>query len=683
MKTYWGENKFHYNNEICFSCIIKGNSAQKLNIIAKDIYNVFINGKFICYGPARAAKGYARVDEIDISNYLIRGENRISVFVQSNNTKAMCFATGNPYFGCEIIDGEKVIKDTSDFDCYHMVDKIVKVEKMSYQRTFCEVYNQKEDRMAFTSGYELINKVEVPTPILLKRGVSFSKNEEEESVFLKEGFANLDGEVTWCNDYTNFQLDNGINLFGYTRAECDEKLSLELDKMVFDKGGNLKYKTYAFNYVCVGKFKLKLKVLKKSTLYLIYDDLLVEGNVKFNREQIIHGLKWTLEKGEYTLYSNEVYQAKYISLVYDGEIEIKKVSIIKIENPDVDLSQFKVDDEEINLIISSAIRTFVHNAYDLPTDCASRERAGYLCDGFFNARAEKLFTGENKVERNLLENYLYFSNELYEHKGILPMCYPSSPKGKDDYIPNWILWYVVQLGDCLIRTGDWEFVKKHEQRVRDALEFFEGYENEYGLLENLDGWVFVEWSRANDFVNGVNFPTNMLYYGALLVAGKLLSDKKYIEKAEKIKTAIYRFSFDGQLFVDNAIREDGKLIVTGNTSETCQNYAAFFNIVTAKESPDFYKSFEKRFGALDIKAERKVWKSNMFIGFVLRLEVLFREGKYKLLLKESKEAFLPMVQKTGTIWEHFEDHSSCNHGFGSEIGRLVYESYKNLEKGVE
>ena len=25
-----------------------------------------------------------------------------------------------------------------------MVDKIVKVEKMSYQRTFCEVYNQKD-----------------------------------------------------------------------------------------------------------------------------------------------------------------------------------------------------------------------------------------------------------------------------------------------------------------------------------------------------------------------------------------------------------------------------------------------------------------------------------------------------------------------------------------------------------
>jgi alpha-L-rhamnosidase len=66
-------------------------------------------------------------------------------------------------------------------------------------------------------------------------------------------------------------------------------------------------------------------------------------------------------------------------------------------------------------------------------------------------------------------------------------------------------------------------------------EFFEKSENEYGLLENLEGWVFVEWSKANDFTEGVNFPSNMLYSGAIASAGRLYGDKALLEKAEKIK----------------------------------------------------------------------------------------------------------------------------------------------------
>ncbi|MFR4025840.1 MAG: hypothetical protein ACLTZY_09220 [Alistipes indistinctus] len=37
-----------------------------------------------------------------------------------------------------------------------------------------------------------------------------------------------------------------------------------------------------------------------------------------------------------------------------------------------------------------------------------------------------------------------------------------------------------------------------------SIYFAPGYENEDELLENLGKWVFVEWSKANDFVQDVN-----------------------------------------------------------------------------------------------------------------------------------------------------------------------------------
>lgn len=679
MKAFWGKGKFQYNVELCFSAVVDGDSTL-LRLIAKDTYNLYVNGVFVCYGPARSAENCARVDEIDLKPYLNGKQAELKIFVQGNNTKAMCFAEGEPYFGCEVLKGEEVVKTTENFDCFFMQDKLVKVEKMSYQRTFCEIYDMQVDRGAFSNAYLPVEKVQVATPTLLERNVKFSKNEYVNATLFKSGVASLNGEVTWDNDFTNFQLDNGINLFGYKRSECDYIFSYDLDKIVYGNDGGLKYGYYEFDSINVGKFRIKVKASEKCKITLVYDDLLIDGEIKFNREQIIHALKWTLEKGEYLLESNEVYQAKYISLVTDGKVEIEQLGMVLIENPTVDEEKFRLQDEDLNKIVCGAIRTFKHNAYDLPTDCASRERAGYLCDGFFSARAEKFFTGENRVERNLLENYLYYKNNVYLSDGVLPMCYPSAPKGKDDYIPNWMLWYIVQLEDCLSRTGDRDFILKHRSQVYKTLEFFQGYENEYGLLENLDGWVFVEWSKANDFINGVNFPSNMLYAGAIECAGKIFEDERLLKKATALKKTIYELAFDGELFVDNALRENGKLIPTQNVSETCQNYAIFFKIVDKLTHPEFFAKIPNRFGAFD-ESGRKVWRSNMFIGYVLRLEILYGEGLYDLLLKESKQAFLPMVETTGTIWEHFETHSSCNHGFGAIVGMLVYKSALKIQKG--
>lgn len=685
MRAYWGKGKYEYNVELCFSVTLSGDGYEAIRLIAKDVYNLHVNGQFVCYGPARSAKGTARVDEISLKEHLQKGDNRLDVFVIATNSKTLCFSDDEPYFGAEIISNGKVVLSGEDFDCYQMKDRVTKVEKMSYQRTFTEIYRAEKDRAYHSSAYEPIKKVEVKTPLLLERNVEFTKNETVEFSFYETGSVDPDGKATWENDFTRRQLEKGINLFGYTRAECDQKISIELDEFVYKKGeskGRYKYFAYKLPAVNVGKFDLKITAKTDITLWLIYDDILVDGLVKFNREQIIHGLKWTLKKGEYRLLSGEVYQAKYATLILDGEARIDGVSMITVQNPLVKVGDYKLEDEELEEIVNGAIRTFVHNAYDLPTDCASRERAGYLCDGFFTARAEQFFTNGNKTERNLLENYLLYKNEVYDHDGVLPTCYPSSPKSKDEYIPNWMLWYIVQLGDCLKRTGDKAFIDLHRQKVYLVLDFFRNYENEYGFLENLDGWVFVEWSKANDFTSGVNFPSNMLYAGALATAGEMYGDGELLKKASSLRQKIREFAFDGELFTDNAERVDGKLVLTDNTSETCQNYAAFFDVATPEDSPEFFKLLDKRFGADDKDFPRKVYPSNMFIGFILRLVILFREGKYEKLLEESKRAFLPMVRLTGTVWEHFEDHSSCNHGFGSIVGALIVMAYRKLkEKG--
>ena len=105
------------------------------------------------------------------------------------------------------------------------------------------------------------------------------------------------------------------------------------------------------------------------------------------------------------------------------------------------------------------------------------------------------------------------------------MCYPADVDG-GGFIPNWAMWFILELKDYKERTGDSEFVSLFKNRVYRLLDWFEKYENTDGLLEDLPGWVFVEWSKANDFVQDVNFPSNMLYSSALCAVGELFADEE-------------------------------------------------------------------------------------------------------------------------------------------------------------
>lgn len=60
-----------------------------------------------------------------------------------------------------------------------------------------------------------------------------------------------------------------------------------------------------------------------------------------------------------------------------------------------------------------------------------------------------------------------------------------------------------------------------------------------------------------------------------------------------------------------------------------------------------------------------LWPSNAFIGNVLRLSVLAREERKEQLLREIKDCYLYMADRTGTLWENNEATASCCHGFAS------------------
>ena len=161
-------------------------------------------------------------------------------------------------------------------------------------------------------------------------------------------------------------------------------------------------------------------------------------------------------------------------------------------------------------------------------------------------------SGDTQIERNFIQNFLLPEKFKHIDEGMLPMCYPSEHPNKN-HIPNWAMWFVIQLEEYLQRSGDREMIDAAKDRVYALIEYFKPFINEDGLLEKLTRWVFVEWSRANSLVQDVSYPSNMLYAQMLDAAGRLYGDNSLHLQAEAMRETIRKQSFDGEYFIDNAV----------------------------------------------------------------------------------------------------------------------------------
>ena len=96
-----------------------------------------------------------------------------------------------------------------------------------------------------------------------------------------------------------------------------------------------------------------------------------------------------------------------------------------------------------------------------------------MCDSYFTSKAEQYITGENKVERAFLENYVLCKKDDIP-AGMIPMCYPAD-FFDGNFIPNWTLWYVLELADYYLRTGDNDLVQQSKRNVLGIMDYSNDY----------------------------------------------------------------------------------------------------------------------------------------------------------------------------------------------------------------
>jgi alpha-L-rhamnosidase len=676
-----------------------------LRAAGSTLYRIFLNGEFIGHGPARGPHGWYRVDEIDVSSKLRPGKNLVAFEVAGYNVNSFYLLDQPSFLQAEVVAGGSVLASTGGsgtaFEAGLLPERVQKVQRYSFQRPFSEVYrlapgydHWRRELSVPLNGCECTQQ---PARRLLPRGVSYSEfavREAQQIISTGDLKTGLKVDQPW-KDRSLTAI--GPQLGGFREEELATIPSLDLQAIA---NANmqlvnqpyaattplpLKSNTYQivdFGVNLTGFLSARIKCQSKTRLFFTFDEILSNGDVDFKRLSCVNIVAYDLEPGDYEVEAFEPYTLRYLKLLaLDGDCEITGLRLREYVSPIPAEVRFSASDERLNQLFAAGVETFRQNAVDVFMDCPSRERAGWLCDSFFTARVAKDLTGTTRIERNLFENYRLPVRFAHLPEGMLPMCYPSDHYD-GVFIPNWAMWFVVELEEYLARCGDRNTVKALEPRLMKLLEYFKPLRNEDGLLEKLKSWVFIEWSKSNDFVQDVNYPSNMLYAEVLAAMGRMYGRPDLLEDAEKLRGIIRQQSFDGEFFTDNAVRQNGKLQVTQNHTEVCQYFAFYFHVATPETHPKLWQILTRDFGPQrkQTKAFPEVHPANAFVGNVLRLELLSRAGLSQQLLDESLAYQLYMAERTGTLWENDGAYASCDHGFASHGAvRVLYRDVLGLD----
>ncbi|MBQ2957605.1 MAG: hypothetical protein IJE08_14240 [Clostridia bacterium] len=658
----------------------KAEGTARLRVAAATFYKAYFGGKVISAGPARAAHGHARTDEIMI-NLTEGGTLRIDV--ASYYVAAHSCVKHPGFLAAEVVLNDEVIAATGyDFAGFRSLSRVQKVMRFSLQRHFSEVYRGmdeleawpvapvEEDMKFIPRGAPVPCMDEIDAKIIAGRGTCVSDQERlRDPWYIRripehtEGFGSSELEAAPYRAYRclSFRPDGAA-------ASAFEERELEAGEYVMCD----------FGRVNTGFVQADVEVFEESELFISYEDYCPAPYVATERlfPQCVHVLNFTLKPGVYHLEGFDPMEMRYAqATVLRGRMKLRRMGMRLYIYPELKYGTLGSDDVLLNEIYDAAASTFRQNSLDIYMDCPGRERAGWLCDSYYTAQAEYTFTGDNKLERTFLRNFVDAGRLPALPEGMLPMTYPSEPTGS--FIPQWAMWYVLELQEALERSPEMD--KEEYRAVCDGLlGFFGKYLNEDGLLESMPGWNFVEWSKCNDWTGGVNYPTNFLYSRMLRAIGGMYDRPELIAQADAVRDMAARLSFDGELFTENALRDDeGRLVNTGNTSETCQYYAIHFGGIDldAPEYAYLKRAFEEIFGPDHEKYAllgREVEPSNAFIGIYVRLECLLERGMYQKVLEEIKGFFGGMAELTGTLWEHKSvEDGSLNHGFASYAATAI------------
>ncbi|HIT90358.1 MAG TPA: hypothetical protein IAC41_08075 [Candidatus Merdenecus merdavium] len=558
--------------------------SARIRISADSRYKLFVNGYLEEVGPSKGDRQVWFVDEVDISQWLMKGENILAVQVlryplEHEKGNHGIFRTAYPglYVEGGILDAKGQFYDISGDDSWKSrKDNMFHIESESdvfaplqiYERTGGDSKLQGWMFPSYEDGfwddskeYQNISRAVSPGNLIPRTiPYMFRKQGTFERVLVcrKSKYTIQDWEELLKGKKT-------IEIPSYTKEVIE--IAAETEKT-------------AYLHLSVQKGRGTEISILQSEAY-VQDGVQGEFPVKGHREDYKNGhLEGFTDhycvSGFGTKNSPEVYEPFWFRTFRFIRLEIVTtkeplvmcgLDYTETGYPLNVVTEVKTSDTRLQPIWEMSLRTLklcMHETYE---DCPFYEQLQYAMD----ARSQILYTYSVSADDRLARKCMDDFRRSQRYDGLLNCSYPCYGS---NVIPGFSIYYILMLYDHMMYFGDKELLEAHMPTVERILNYFYNHRTPEGYIQKIGGvngkdrfWSFIDWTPEWDKTTGVPSATLMgaitvesllfimgLQYAAEIVTylGRDEQAQKYLNWAEAMKEAVRKYCTG-----DNGMLQDG------------------------------------------------------------------------------------------------------------------------------
>lgn len=641
-----------------------------IKITGDTRYILWVNGIFICRGPAKGYPWIQPYDKIDIKNYLKVGRNSLAILLHIYGVSTFSNIWRNR--AGIIVDGEVVFNDGESVGLYS--DETWKAcydparssegQRLSIQQSFQEIFDGRKEIQDWLSP-DFDDSKWQNANVLGPAGIPPWYNMEERGIpFLKEEevpFINVIKFYTGKNhpDYKNNRCLREILYEEERRSISEGKICVHMGSngvktLTIYPTGLLRFSAVLLDIgkSSVGSPRLKIESNKGGEIIDLYYSMRGPDNKYFYFKpghycDIALLDRYICRKGTQVFEPFNFKGYRYLLLVFRNVNEVMNVSIKHnfISYPTESKGSFECSDEILNKIWKIGEWTLKCCMLDSYVDCPDREQGQWMGDALIEEEVNFYSFGDPFLIRRMIRQCA----QSQIPNGLLYGVFPT--ERHSCILPDYNFTWLIAAEKYYFYTGDITILKEIYPVAEKNLNWFKGFAGKRYLLGNPEGyWLFLDWSTIDK--SGLTASFNLWYVLALQSMqriSKILKQNpiQYSKQEEKVKESLLSTFYNKQFGFWNEAY-DLKTKKLRQISQHANTLAFLANLPIGKKGEEIIKdSFLKK------STYNKPRASSYFAYYVL--ESLFKLGEEELALKRIRDGWGSMIQSGATtFWENWD-----------------------------
>lgn len=554
-------------------------ASMIIHVSADQRYKLYVNGQYICNGPARGNLNNWNFETIDIAPYLNKGKNVVAALVW--NCLDMLPIAQDTYWQTGFIlqadaindsvfntnETWKVLHDTA-YSLYpveglfaYMAGPGEKFDGSKHPWKWKEInYNDSSWKSALETNKGMpkngITKQWKPERILSARQIPAMERKQQffKAIRRAEGI-----DATPLLQQKELTIPANVTV-----------------KILLDQGEL----TTAYPYLRFSRGKgAAIKLTYAESLFMPGDTSKKRINTKDMQKGNRDSIDGKLVIGNYDIFIADGAANREVESLWWRCFRYVQVEVTTKEDPFVLQQpgsfftayplQQKATFASSKPILADIYKTAWHTQHlcagETFFDCPYYEQMQYVGDTRLQGLVTFYGSGDSTLWRKAITDF-YDSRQPF---GLVMCAYPGN---RTQVIPGYSLLWIAMLNDYRLHCSDDALIMKMLPAVMDNLQWFQDHLQPNGMLGKLEWWNFIDWVKDKSWERGVpSYDKNgqssinsLLYVYSLQQAIELLNSYGYTQQAaryaviaHRIKEAVYKRCWDEkkQLLADNADKQ--------------------------------------------------------------------------------------------------------------------------------